>query len=52
MQRVPIEEVSPEHFAHSIETIMTIGELKKALIQRYAPLFPSVRPEQLLCAVR
>jgi hypothetical protein len=54
MQRVPIEQVSRAHFAHSIETIMTINELKKALIQRYAPLFPHLRPEQLLsrgCAI-
>jgi hypothetical protein len=54
MQRVPIEEVSSAHFAYSIETIMTIDELKKALIQRYAPLFPHLRPEQLLsrgCAI-
>lgn len=54
MQRVPIEEVSSAHFAYSIETIMTIDELKTALIQRYAPLFPHLRPEQLLsrgCAI-
>jgi hypothetical protein len=54
MQYVPIEEVSGAHFAHSIETIMTTDELKKALVQRYAPLFPHLRPEQLLsrgCAV-
>jgi hypothetical protein len=54
LQRVPIEEVSSAHFAYSIETIMTIDELKKALIQRYAPLFPHLRPEQLLsrgCAI-
>ena len=54
MQRVPIEDVSSAHFAYSIETIMTIDELKKALIQRYAPLFPHLRPEQLLsrgCAI-
>jgi hypothetical protein len=54
MQRVPIEEVSSILFAYSIETIMTIDELKKALIQRYAPLFPHLRPAQLLshgCAI-
>ena len=54
MQRVPIEEVSSAHFAYSIETIMTIDELKNAMIQRYAPLFPHLRPEQLLsrgCAI-
>jgi hypothetical protein len=55
MQRVPIEEVSPSaHFSYSIITIRTIDELKKALIQRYAPLFPNLQPEQLLargCAV-
>jgi hypothetical protein len=54
MQRVPIEEVSSTHFANSIATIMTIDELKKALIQRYAPRFPYLRPEQLLsrgCAI-
>jgi hypothetical protein len=54
MQRVPIEEVSSAYFAHSIKTIMTIDELKNAMIQRYAPLFPHLRPEQLLsrgCAI-
>jgi hypothetical protein len=54
LQRVPIEEVSSAHFTYSIETIMTIDELKKALIQRYAPLFTHLRPEQLLsrgCAI-
>ena len=54
MQRVPIEDVSAAHFAYSIKTIMTIDELKKALIQRYAPLFPHLQPEQLLshgCAI-
>ena len=54
MQRIPIEEVSSTHFAYSIETITTIDALKKALIQRYAPLFPSLGPEQLLsrgCAI-
>jgi hypothetical protein len=54
MQRVPIEEVSRTHFAHSIETIMSIDELREALIQRYAPLFPHLPPEQLLsrgCAI-
>ena len=54
MQRIPIEEVSSAHFAYSIETIATIDALKKALIERYAPLFPSLGPEQLLsrgCAI-
>jgi hypothetical protein len=54
MQRVPIEEVSSAHFAYSIETVMTIDELRTALIQRYTPLFPNLRPEQLLsrgCAI-
>jgi hypothetical protein len=54
MQRVPIEEVSRAYFAHSIETIMSIDALRNALIQRYAPLFPDLRPEQLLsrgCAI-
>jgi hypothetical protein len=53
-QRIPIEQVSSAHFAHSIQTITTIDELKRALIQRYAPLFPHLRPEQLLsrgCAI-
>jgi hypothetical protein len=54
LQRVPIEEVSSAHFAYSIETITTIDELKRALIRRYAPLFPHLRPEQLIlrgCAI-
>jgi hypothetical protein len=44
LQRVPIEEVSSAHFAYSIETIMTVDKLKKALIQRYAPLFAGPTP--------
>jgi len=39
MLRISIEEASSAHFAYSIETITTIDALKKALIQRYAPLF-------------
>jgi hypothetical protein len=54
MQRVPIEEVLSAHFAYSIETTTTADELRKALIQRYTPLFPHLQPEQLLsrgCAI-
>jgi hypothetical protein len=54
MLRISIEEASSAHFAYSIETITTIDALKKALIQCYAPLFPSLGPEQLLsrgCAI-
>jgi hypothetical protein len=34
-QQVPVENVSTEHFQHSISTIRTVDELKKALLQRY-----------------
>jgi len=54
VQGVEVEQVASEYFRHSIRTIRTVDELKKALIERYAPLFPHLQPEQLLsrgCAI-
>jgi hypothetical protein len=54
LQGVAIEQVPEEHFTHSIRGIRTIVDLNKALIERYAPLFPHLQAEQLLlrgCAI-
>jgi hypothetical protein len=54
LQQVPIEYVSIEHFRYSISTIRTVDELKKALLARYAPMFPALTSDQLLsrgCAI-
>jgi hypothetical protein len=54
LQRVPLERVSSEHLQYSIPTIRTIDELKKVLLRRYAPMFPSHTADELLsrgCAI-
>jgi hypothetical protein len=54
LQHVPLENVSTEHFQHSIATIRTIDDLKKALWLRYAPMFPALTSDQLFsrgCAI-
>jgi hypothetical protein len=54
LQHVPIENVPIEYFQYSISTIRTVDELKKALLQRYAPMFPSLTSDELLsrgCAI-
>jgi hypothetical protein len=54
LQQVAIECVSAEHLQYSISTIRTVDELKKALLQRYAPMFPALTSDQLLsrgCAI-
>jgi hypothetical protein len=54
LQQVPIEQVRAEHFQYSISTIRTIDELKKAMLARYAPMFPALTSDQLLsrgCAI-
>jgi hypothetical protein len=54
LQQVPIEQLRAEHFRYSIPTIRTVGELKKALLARYAPMFPALSSDELLsrgCAI-
>jgi hypothetical protein len=54
LQRVPVREVTREHFAHSLPSIRTPGELEAALVKRYAPMFPRLSPEEILargCAI-
>jgi hypothetical protein len=54
LQRVPVEDVSAEHSRYSVSTIRTVDELKKALLLRYAPMFPSHTAAELLsrgCAI-
>src|SRR5580704_6642049 len=39
IQRLPIGEVGPAHFAHSLPNIRTPEALEAALLRRYAPMF-------------
>jgi hypothetical protein len=54
LQRVPVGEVTPAHFAHSLPNIRTRDELETALLGRYAPMFPRLSAAEILargCAV-
>jgi hypothetical protein len=54
VQRIPTDRVTDDQFAHSLPTIRTTGELEAALVERYAPMFPSLTEKELLargCAV-
>ena len=54
IQRLPIGEVGPAHFAHSLPNICTPEALEAALLRRYAPMFPLLSPQELLargCAI-
>lgn len=54
LQQAPVEDVPAEQFQHSISTIRTIDELRQALVQRYAPMFPTLTTDKLLsrgCAI-
>ena len=54
LQHIPVEHVSAEHFRHSIATIRTVDELKRALWLRYAPMFPALTSDELIsrgCAI-
>jgi hypothetical protein len=53
-QRVPVDDVAPELFRHSLPNIRTAQELRSALLLRYARLFPQLAAEELLtrgCAI-
>ncbi|MFI4998022.1 MAG: hypothetical protein ACHQAQ_19835, partial [Hyphomicrobiales bacterium] len=53
-QRVPVDDVGPELFRHSLPNIRTARELRSALVLRYARLFPRLAAEELLtcgCAI-
>jgi hypothetical protein len=54
LQRVALREVEPHHLALSLPNIRTLEELKAALIERYAPLFPQLSPSEIAmrgCAI-
>lgn len=54
LQRVPVREVTPAHFAHSLPNISTPDELEAALLRRYAPMFPQLSAAEILargCAI-
>jgi hypothetical protein len=53
-QRVPIREVQPSCFAHSLLSLRSVEALEAALIRRYAAMFPQLTPRELLargCAI-
>ncbi|SED99855.1 hypothetical protein SAMN05519104_4948 [Rhizobiales bacterium GAS188] len=54
LQRVPIDEVPPHCFAHSLPSLRTVEALEGALIRRYAAVFPQLTERELLsrgCAI-
>jgi hypothetical protein len=54
LQRVPVREVTPAHFAHSLPNIRTPDALDAALLRRYAPMFPQLSAAEILargCAI-
>ena len=54
LQRVPLDDVTEECFRHSIPSIRTVQQLRIALIDRYAKLFPYLSADDLVsrgCAI-
>lgn len=45
IQRLPVEAVSAEQFAHSLPSIRSADGLQRALIARYSAMFPNCTPE-------
>jgi hypothetical protein len=53
-QRVPVREVPPACFVHSLPSLRSVEALEAALIRRYAATFPQLTPRELLargCAI-
>jgi hypothetical protein len=54
LQRVPIEMVSDEYFRNSLPSIRSVAQLRSALVDRYARMFPQLSADDLLargCAI-
>ena len=54
LQRVPIEMVSNEYFENSLPSIRSTAQLRSALVDRYARMFPQLSADDLLargCAI-
>jgi hypothetical protein len=53
-QRVPLDQITADQFAHSLPTIQTTKQLQAALMTRYAHMFPDLTEKEILargCAV-
>lgn len=53
-QRVPVDHVTTEQFAHSLPTIRTPDALRAALVHRYGRMFPRLSEAEIVargCAV-
>ncbi len=53
-QRVAVDDVEAEHYAHSLPTIKNAAELRRALLERYTHLFPLLADDQIIdrgCAI-
>ncbi|WP_284948206.1 hypothetical protein [Acidisoma cladoniae] len=48
IQRLPIDQVSPEQFMHSLPNIQNPHQLRKALLHRYGKMFPDLSNDQIL----
>jgi hypothetical protein len=54
IQRLPIDQVTPEQFAHSLPNIKNPDQLRKALLHRYRRMFPDLAKDEILekgCAI-
>jgi hypothetical protein len=54
IQRLAIEDVKAEHFAYSLPNIRNPEQLRAALLQRYAKMFPDLSNDEIVrrgCAV-
>jgi hypothetical protein len=48
IQRLPIDRVTADQFRHSLPSVRSAGDLRKALMSRYAPMLPDVSEHDLL----
>jgi hypothetical protein len=48
IQRLPVDRVTDEQFRHSLPSIRSTADLRKALISRYAPMLPNISTDDLL----
>ncbi len=48
LQRVPLDQVTAEQFAHSLPTIRTPEQLRSTLVKRYAKIFPRLTNAEII----
>jgi hypothetical protein len=54
LHRIPLGEISGDLFRHSLPTIRTADQLRAALLQRYAGMFPNMSENEIVergCAI-